>query len=226
MKKVPKNNYRSSLCIVAMIVGLTGVNLYAGQITNVTWYSGVASVAGTIIQPLVEPNNDNAVGISSNSFIVAQKHYTGIGPVDLVFDVVDTGGTVEFAVYEGVDNSTGLDWSGYHIELGFGSGAGFVKSGLDDDLDFDYPHYDSLVDFISPPGFFPSLAVTQDDLIASGGVMPNFSYGEFTFHIDVPDGITEFTVRQSPIAVPEPASLGLMSLVAGGFYFVRRFFVV
>ena len=196
---------------------LTATGLHAGQITNVNWFTGVASVAGATITPPVVINNDNAVGTSSNTLWVTQKDYTAIGPVDLVFDVIDSGGTTEYLVVEGVQNSTGLDWSGYHLELGFGIGAGFVKSAADDGLDFDSPDYDSLVDFNPGPGF-PTSTVLEDDLLAGGAVMPNFSFaGYFQFHIDVPDGITEFTLRQSPVPVPEPtaitlAMLGLLSL--------------
>jgi hypothetical protein len=227
MKQMLKTNGKRSMCITAVVLLFSAADLYASQITNVNWYSGVASVAGTIIQPLVTTNNDNNVGISPNEFMVLQKHYTGIGPVDLVFDVVDTGGTVEYAFYEGVQNSTGLDWSGYHIELGFGFGAGFVKSGSGDGLDFDAPDYDSPVDFNPGLSFFPSTTVTEDDIIAFGGIMPDTAYaGNFIFHVDVPDGITEFTVRQTPIAIPEPASIGLIGLFVGGIYFARRIFVV
>ena len=39
--------------------------------------------------------------------------------------------------------------------------------------------------------------------------------GAGLFHIDVPDGITEFTLRQEPIAIPEPGSAALLLLTAG-----------
>lgn len=225
MKQRRNASFYGVVRMAAAIIFLSAASLQAGQITNVTWYSGVASVAGTVIQPLVETNNDNAVGISSNSFMVLQKHYVGIGPVDLVFDIADTGGTVEYVFTEGVQNSTGLDWSGYHIELGFGTGAGFVKSGAGDGLDFDAPDYDSLVDFDGGGGFFPLTTVTEDDLIAGGGIMPDFAYaGDFIFHVDIPDGITEFTLRQSPIAVPEPSAAALLLFGLFGLTRIRHFF--
>jgi hypothetical protein len=104
--------------------------------------------------------------------------------------------------------------------LGFGNGAGFVKSPDGDGLDFDYPHYDSTVNFNPLPGFFPTPNVTQDDVIATGGVMLDGVYaGNFIFHVEVPDGITQFTIRQSPIAIPDPATATLISL---GILFARR----
>ncbi|MEM7682448.1 MAG: choice-of-anchor F family protein [Planctomycetota bacterium] len=188
-------------------------SVHAGEITGVTWFSGVASVAGTGVAPPAAINNDNQVGTSPNVLFILQKDYVGIGPVDIVLDVIDSGGTTEYFVTEGVQNNTGLDWSGYHVELGFGTGAGFVKSAPGDGLDFDSPEFDSDLDFFPGGFFFPSVAATEDDLIAGGGVMPDFAFaGNFLFHVDVPDGITSFTIRQSPIPVPEPASIAALGV--------------
>ncbi|TWT42502.1 choice-of-anchor F family protein [Botrimarina hoheduenensis] len=197
--------------LAAALLFLCQAPASAGQITGFSWFSGVASVAGTTFSPPVAPNNDNAVGTSPNSIFVTQKDYRAIGPVDLVFDVTDTGGVTEYLVMEGVQNSTGLDWTSYHIELGFGEGAGFVKSLPGDGLDFDSPDFDSDLDFNPGGFFFPIVTASEDDLFASGGTQPDFSFaGNYLFHIDVPDGITSFTIRQSPIAVPEPTSLCLL----------------
>lgn len=156
--------------------------------------------------------------------VVTQKDYTAIGPLDLVFDVSDSGGVTKYFFMQGVQNNTGLDWSSYHIELGFGNGAGFVKSTSGDGLDIDAPDFNS--DFFFNPfaDFFPTVSVTEDDIIARGGIHPDFAFaGNYLFHVDVPDGITSFTVRQSPIAVPEPSTLALAVLgLMGLAVFVRR----
>jgi hypothetical protein len=189
--------------------------LQAGQIVNFNWYSGVASVCACAVVPPVAPNNDNMTGLSPNEFFLTQKNYNAIGPVDLTFDVTNTGGTTEYAFREGVFNGTGLPWIGYHIELGFGHDATFTKSTIGDGLDFDAPHYDSGLLFNPPPTFaFPVATIlTEDDIVASGGVMPNGGFaGDFRFSVDVPDGITQFTVRQSPIPFPEPGSAVLLLL--------------
>jgi hypothetical protein len=186
--------------------------LTAGEIVNFNWYSGVASFAATPVVAPVAPNNDNVVGLSPNEFFVTQKAYFANGPVDTTFDVIASGGTTEYAFKEGVNNGTGAPWIGYHIELGFGHDAGFVKSLPGDGLDFDFPHYDSGLLFNPGPGFYFPVATntTEDDIVASGGIMPNGGFaGYFRFSIDVPDGIMQFTVRQSPIGVPEPGSAAL-----------------
>ncbi len=210
-------------CAAATMLLVMPTALPAGEITGFAWFSGVASVAGTIFDPPVDPNNDDVVGTSPNSIFVTQKDYVAIGPVDLVFDVRDTGGVTEYLVTEGVNNSTGLDWIGYHVELGFGVGVDFVKSVDGDGLDFDAPDYNSDFDFNPFPGIFPDVLVTQHDIIASGGVLPHMAFaGYFRFHVDVPDGITSFTIRQSPIAVPEPSAFALTLLGAVGLVLYGR----
>jgi hypothetical protein len=215
-----KTNSRIVAISLTLFSCLHTVPVEAGQITGFTWSSGVASVAGIAAAPPVAINNDDVVGESPNKLIIAQKHYTGIGPVDIEFSVSNTGGTTEYFFEEGVDNSTLFAWSSYRMELGFGMGAGFVPSTAGDGLDFDAPDYSSAPDFTT---FFASAVnPTEDVVLASGGLHPNgggYSLPPYTFSIDVPDGITAFTLRQQPIAVPEPSSLWLALL--GGLGLAR-----
>ncbi|MCY2928756.1 MAG: PEP-CTERM sorting domain-containing protein [Planctomycetota bacterium] len=200
---------------LAMGTMLPATTLRAGEITGFSWYSGVASVASTTIYPPSAPNNDDVAGASPNGVFITQKDYVAIGPVDLTFRTTDTGGVTEYIFDEGVYNNTGLSWSSYHLELGFGHGVFFTPSPSGDGLDFDAPDYNSILSFYPSPGFFPSVTATEDDIYAAGGVMPTLSFAAyFRFTVDVPDGITEFTIRQSPVAVPEPATLSL--LIVGG----------
>jgi hypothetical protein len=212
--------------LVALAISLSsaGVSI-AGQIVNFTPWPGIASYAATPVVLPAAPNNDNASGPSPNVFFVTQKAYNAVGPQDTTFDVTNTGGTTEYAFVEGVSNGTGLPWIGYHIELGFNHGASFTKSTSGDGLDFDFPDYDSPLVFNPAPGFyFPTAAhTTEDDIVASGGVMPNGGFaGYFQFSVDVPDGIAQFTIRQSPIAAPEPASALLAFLAGAMFVGMRR----
>lgn len=215
---------KTPVFIVAVTLTLlTTIHVRAGAIMNVNWFSGVASVASTTFSPPSSPNNDDLAGPSPNTIFVHQKDYVGIGSVDLVFDVLDTGGVTEYLVTESVFNNTGLNWGSYHIELGFGIGAGFVGSASGDGLDFDAPDFNSPFFFNPSPGFFPLETVIEDDILAYGGVMPYLSFaGNFLFTIDVPDGITEFTIRQSPITVPEPSTLAFLALGSLALVMMRR----
>lgn len=214
--------YTTLLALLAALA-LTSPQAPAGQITGFSWTSGIASLAGVFISPPGDPNNDNFVGASPNEIRILQKDYTGIGPIDIEFTVMPSGGTTEYSFTEGVQNSSGVDWSSYCMQLGFGTGADFVPSAAGDGLDFDAPDFDSpfsLGPYAGAP--FPTVIVTEDLIDASGGIQPDLAYAEpFLFTIDVPDGITSFTLRQLPKAVPEPAA-GLMTISFFGFGALRR----
>jgi len=202
--------------LAATAIALTCVGtLQAGQLTGFTWSSGIASVAGEPVDPPVDPNNDNVVGASPNEIVVTQKAFFGVnGVADIVFSVIDSGGTTEYLFIEGVSNSSGIDWSQYRIELGFGEGAGFVPSTPGDGLDFDTPDEDSPRDFSTFFAFSPLIG--EDVIEATGGIFPNlaFTTPPFLFTVDVPDGIDSFTIRQIPGPVPEPAGIALLSTMA------------
>jgi hypothetical protein len=214
-----------TLCFTLPLFCSPSSALKAGQIVNFTPHAGINSVAATPVVLPVAPNNDNVSGPSPspNQFIVDQKNYIAVAPVDITFDVTNTGGTTEYAFKEGVQNNTGLPWVSYHIELGFGFGASFNHSPAGDGLDFDAPGFDSPTDFSA--GGFPTHVDTEDDIFASGGVMPSPSFaGFFHFNIDVPDGITQFTLRQTPVplGVPEPVTGVLVVIDVGGLAMLRR----
>lgn len=205
---------------------LLATPLQAGKITGFAWTDGIVSIAGIVVPPLMDVNNDDVVGPSPNEVMVLQKDYKGVEHIDIVFTVMDSGGVTEYAIIEGVQNNTGLDWSSYHVQLGFGTGADFVISPSGDELDFDAPFYNSTISFDPSPGFsFPTLTTSEDVLDADGGPgQPDGFYNEpFVFHIDVPDGITSFTLRQFPVAVvPEPSSIALLLLGLASLKTIRR----
>ncbi len=210
------------LFLVATLL-VASTSLEAGEITAFTWSSGIASVGLNPIAPPVTPNNDDVIGPSPNVIFVHQKHYVGIGPVDIEFTVVPSGGVTEYMFREGVFNDTGIPWTDYHIQLGFGMGTAFVPSSSGDGLDFDHPAPNSPFSFAP----FTTVVVAEDDIDAYGGVVPDLTFvSPFVFHVDVPDGITSFTVRQYPTidggTVPEPSSLLLASTLAISVIVKRR----
>lgn len=139
--------------------------------------------------------NDDFVGISPNWIAVNQKAYDSVDYIDFLFYVDDIGTpTTEYYLTEGVHNGTGIEWTDYHIELGFGTGASFVPSGPGDGLDFDAPDENSPYDFFP----FTTLTIGEDTIDAVDGIVPDGAFFVFGFPIDVPSGITEFTVRQYP----------------------------
>jgi len=210
--------------IAATAITFTCVGtLHAGQLTGFSWSSGIASIAGEPVDPPVDPNNDNVVGASPNEIVVTQKDFFGVnGVADIVFNVIDSGGTTEYLFIEGVSNSSGIPWDEYRIELGFGEGVDFVPSTPGDGLDFDTPDEDSPRDFSV---FFPLDSLPNEDtILAEGGIFPNlaFTTPPFVFSVDVPDGIDSFTIRQTPFPVPEPAGLALLSTMGLAVLHRRR----
>jgi hypothetical protein len=105
-------------------------------------------------------------------------------------------------------NNTGFPLAGFLAELGFGVRADFVRSGATDGLDFDPPDRDPAPQSVR----FPTLVHDPDTLRWSGAVVSIGQIGA-SFAIDVPDelqnfhpdGLNRFTVRLTPLAVPEPS---------------------
>ena len=174
--------------------------------------------------PPVAPNNDNAIGFSPNDFFLTQKDYHAIGPVDLTFDVVNSGGMTEYSIREGV--ATAPACRGVHTisNSDTASTPHLLNRRLVTVSISISPITIRLSYSMDPPGFyFPTAAhTTEDDIVAGGGVMPSGGFATFRFSVDVPDGITQFTVRQSPIASPEPCSCGFALIGLAGLTLYHR----
>jgi len=212
----------SSLDALVRITNLTGRDLtevwyVANNATRISNFDGWANDIGFPI----DPNNDDVSGSSLNEANIFQKHYIGNGPIDIEYTIIPSGGVTEYTFIEGVFNDTGTTWTDYHMQLGFGLGTDFVPSSPGDDLDFDAP------DFNSPFSLNPFLTVDvfEDDIDAYDGSIPDFTFvSPFVFTIDVPDGISTFTIRQFPTTdfIPEPSSMLLLLLGSAGCCTARR----
>ncbi len=127
---------------------------------------GFASVPVVVT---VQPNNDNVPDPQKldNNITVPLKRFDSLNYIDIEFSVAPSDGVTEYQVSEFVDNNTASPWSSYTMQLGFGTGAAFVLSPLNDGLDFDFPDYDT------PPTAapFPSVGTPDEDqLVFSGGL--------------------------------------------------------
>lgn len=167
-----------------------------------------------------EPNNDNSAGTSANQIrlpgVVQVKPFGALGPIDIVFSLQVSGGTTEYFISEAVLNESGLAWGDFHFELGLGTGDDFAP-------------FHKIV-FIRPtilPGFdtpdrdpgptssvFTRVEHADDSISWSGGRVPAGGTVDFSLSVDVPDdplgSLGQFTLRQLPTAVPEPAPVLLL----------------
>lgn len=165
------------------------------------------------------PNNgpayDPAAGAAGNPINI-DKAFANVGVIDMTFHVSDSSGITSYSIDDVVSNLTNVNWTDYHIELGFGTGANFVQSA--GALMFYQPPPSTSTDFAT----LNQGAYTIDwsnGMIAAGAVSR-----QFLFQFDVPDlaaagaaadgyadpngGGYTFTLRQYP-TVPEPAGLAI-----------------
>lgn len=210
-----------SLCLIAAAAALlVPVSANAGTITGVNSVTGpgLGDVTMAIIST-PSPSNDEQPGGpgGDNNVSVPFKRFDNVGNIDIVFDVVSSGGVTEYFFTESVDNNTFINWSQYIMQLGFGTGDDFLKSEAGDGLDFDAPEYNTQPTSMG----FASVDLTEDMLTFSNG-LHDLGQLIYKFRIDVPDGITQFTLRQTPVAVPEPGTLLLAGLAALGMVPVIR----
>jgi hypothetical protein len=159
------------------------------------------------------PNNDNAEGkINFVSFNVIWRRF---GDMDVVFDVVDTGGTWEFRVELQMTNDTGGAARLLRLELGFGTGQEFVPSAFGDYLDFDWPEKDYDDRPWEPSTQFVKYEELENgkwnrDRILAGNVEEGLSEDRVIFSGDPPDGDPAKTQRwhpRTPDNMPNPSSV-------------------
>lgn len=144
-------------------------------------------------------------------------------PIDLVVNLSPTGGITEFEMGVGVTNHTGSIWNSFRLEIGLGTDP-FVINPDPDNLDFDTS--DCEVAPNSPLRWFAPISRpwSEDSItllsIGSGDSLGSNESTDITYYIDIPDGISQFTLRHTPI--PEPTSLAAMAVMAAGMLLRRR----
>ena len=183
------------LVLVAAVLCLPASSAFASTITSYVGASGPGLgivTFGSVATP--SPGNDDVAGASPNTIIITEKRFDTFDAIWTIYEVANDGiPSVEYQLTETVVNNTGTDWIGYQVMLGSGTDAGWVHASLGTGLDFDLP------DDNSPRNFsvFPALAYDEVTINAGGGVILAGETHVFTYAIDIPDGITKFTIRTS-----------------------------
>ena len=212
--------------VTALIFGVIAITGFASHASAGTLSSTTAPVSsgpglGLVSVPAIftpNPRNDNQIGggAADNNVLIPLKRFDNNSFIDIVFAVQSDDGVTEYKVTEFVDNNTGVNWSRYTMQLGSGTGAGFVPA-TSGSLDFDAPGFDA------PPSSAPLSAVAMSpyQLTFSGGIQGTGAV-PYTFRLDVPDGLNTFTLRQTPTAVPEPGTIALLGLALVAAFASRR----
>lgn len=214
-----KLNATARLFVAAgLLVGATFVDAQASIITSASKFKTPGFSTGQLnnVGVTPQPNNDDVADPNAN--VITSSVFLNSGGLDIMemeFNTANSGGTTEYQFVQTFINNTGALITGFHIELGFGSGVDFVRSAAFDLLDFDAP------DFTTPPfsTFFPTTVAAEDTLDFFGATLGALKTASFRYRVDVPDGLlnNKFTIReyaltgtQPPPAVPEPASMMLL----------------
>jgi len=217
----------SGLIGLGPVAVLLGGLLIAGQARagDIDYYNGssgagAATVFGNPNGPISTNDSNNATAMGtggpSANILSVTKIFTAVGPLDMSFHVSDAPtaegapGFTSYLFQENVVNHTGSDWTDYHFQLGFGTGANFQLAAAPSALQFDPTYAPTSTNFATcVPGPY-----TVD---WSNGLLPNGGLGGFTVQVIVPDTIDanapkfaldpagggyNFTLRQIPSVTP------------------------
>jgi hypothetical protein len=166
-----------------------------------------ADIVGT---PTISgPGGTGVIGPNGGTLTEPALNYTSLAPLDVTITVDSAARyyvseTTSFAGITGVENNTGVSWSGFTWQL---------ISEVPGSLVYDpnSPNF-SGIDFFFP-AYFANATGTPTLATFSGGTLPSGSFFEPAFKIDFPSAGT-YVVRETPIAVPEPSGLILLALGA------------
>jgi hypothetical protein len=215
-----------------LAAGVVGVGLLTAAATDVraavitgigtTVTNNATGSLGPVGGVAIAPNNDNS-GVPSPNVVASNHFLFNTLALDFEFKLENSEGTTEYRFTPSFFNITSPTWTNFYFELGFGTGAGFVRSTGLDSLDFDTPDGDPAA--FSP--FFPIVEHQADTLAFRGGSIGAIKPAAFLFAIDIPDNLqtfnpyklNHFTLRITPNGAPDPTPVpepGTMMLIGSG----------
>lgn len=183
-------------------------------------------LAGTLDVQSVPPGTLVIISNSEREVDI-DKEFFSLDPIDITFQIANDGlpNPDRFEFEEIVRNSTNINWTDYHLELGFLDEDGnFTRSGNQDLLDFGTTG-DNQPDPLPNSDPFGQGQTSNDGNTLDYPPQPNIilpsgGLAEFNFSVDVPDTLPNntFTLRQQPtVKQPEPTStLSLVVLTTLG----------
>jgi hypothetical protein len=210
------SKFHIRLLAAALLVGGTFSTAHAAVITSLSPVTLPGASTGTLgsFGNTPAPNNDDAPGVNPN--VITSSIFLnagGLGIIDLEFITANSEGTTEYQLVQTFLNLTGTPWTGFHLELGYGTGANFVRAGDLDLVDFDTP--DMTPGATATP--FPTVNQQSHTLDYSGATVNLIGTSALKFRLDVPDNLKnnrftlrEYAVTTQPPAVPEPTSMMLL----------------
>jgi hypothetical protein len=201
------------------LLALLSVSAYAGVISGIAGVSLPKFSTGSLgpVGATPSPNNDDSIGLSPNT-LSQTVFLNSFGVIEASFRVTDSGGVTEYRFTPVIFNIAGPRIASMRFELGFGNGSEFVLSSEGDGLDFDSPDRNPAA--VSPA--FPLAKLNEDSMVFSGAIPGLVTPMPFVLLIDVPDGISGFTIRATPTAVPEPASWAMAGCAVALIAWLRR----
>jgi hypothetical protein len=211
--------FRLLLVAVAAALGIvcTTQAAFAATITSYTMPSGA-------IIPVSTPQPNTVAGLSANPNVISlpgtsapSVSFDSLNPVDIPFAGNTSNGATGYFFQEVVSNHSNVDWNGFELVIGTGAGATFsgplASSGAISS--FIYPP-------LAPQPTLSTLTTLGTSIIKWSAVsIPSGTDTNLTFSILMADSLPDITLRQFPIAVPEPATIVLIAVCATGLLIAR-----